>query len=268
MKFDDLMINERAERKFSRLMEGTLGRNGYDAQSRGYDYFQITRDGITLDFDFSAFKYEYMNEPSSEIFERALKWTDEDFAVYDRLDNFTNGQDFLRIAAFQTVNVTSGLITEDFKGGLTKVLCSTSDNIHGRPLSDNILKQWDMPPQALFSVADRNMARLLRETKYEKKTIGTLDCLEFRSDSSEFASALAMCSDFYGFVSDILGRRFIVCIPSRDSFIALEEPTKGQLSRIADAAWDNSRRSADALTADVLLFTPQGVSSVGMEFIS
>lgn len=54
-------------------------------------------------------------------------------------------------------------------GNLRRVICYTGDNVSARILDESYMKKWDVPKEVLFSVADRNMCRMLAKAEYTEK---------------------------------------------------------------------------------------------------
>ena len=87
-----------------------------------------------------------------------------------------------------------------------------------------------MPKEVLFSVADRNMCRLLMKADIsESKLKEDVRALEFKLPNSELCVSLMMCNDFHRVVSDSFGPKFLVVAPSLDSILVLENNTNNIL---------------------------------------
>ncbi|MBQ5330813.1 MAG: hypothetical protein J6F31_06145 [Oscillospiraceae bacterium] len=261
-KITKLLTDERSQKRFANAVSSVLRRSGYTVKMHSC-YFCTVSDGeYSVDMDYSYLGYGFNDLSVREVSEKALRAAKLEFETLGRLTSFTNGQNFLRFKAIAPESVTDDMITEDFPGGIKKVMCYTSDNIHGRILGREYMKKWDIPLKVLFSVADRNMSMHFERLRHKISNLGSKKCAEFTSDSTDFGASLVMCTDLYRHVSPIAGERFIVCIPSFDSFVAIEEPVERDTKLIADEMWDEDRRWSDSLTASVYLFTPQGTEVI------
>lgn len=263
----ELLIDARTEEKFVRLFKNTLKKNKFTAERRGTgDYYFVSDGNESLGFDISADKIEYAKTRSPEIAERILERIRYDFYVLERLVSFTNGQEFLRYTVKRSEEIGKGMIWEDFYGNLKKVICYTSDNVHARILSDSCMKRWDVPKEVLFSVADRNMCRMLKKADFCENTVNVgsgIKCLEFKGEGNDFTVSYIMCADFYGFASEKLGHRFLVAAPSKDTAIVLTEVTNNVLERLGSAFVSEYRWASSPLTTDIFLYTSSGIEIAG-----
>lgn len=257
-----LLTTEKKAKKFRRNMPAYLRRNGYDVTVRSDFFYKVSNGTYTADMDFSHFFYSYSDKPADSVFEAAISTAADQFAALERMETFTNGQDHLRFRAMPPEAVTADMISEDFPGGIKKVLCYTSDNIHAHILSPEYARKWDMPPEVLFSVADRNMSMLFGKLPSKRFRIGAHECVEFYTDDNDFFPSLMMCGSFYGFVSSMIGQRFLLCIPSEVSFLAISSPMGSELTKIANEVWDENRSSSAPITSAMYLFTTQNVEVI------
>ncbi len=258
----ELLTSEKKEKKFKRNMLAYLRRSNYEVKVRSDFFYTLSNGKDTVDMDLSSYCYEYSDKPSDTVFDNALAAVAALFQTLDRMDTFTNGQDFIRFIAMPPEKVSGNMITDDFPGDIKKVLCYTSDNMHAHVLSPDYQKKWDVPREVLFSVADRNMAKLFRTVKYRRFKAGDHECAEFYSDGNDFIPSLMMCSGFYEFVSAMIGERFLLCIPSSASFLVISKPAGSEIAKISNEVWDENRSSADPITSAMYLFTPKKVEVI------
>ena len=95
-----------------------------------------------------------------------------------------------------------------------------------------------VPKEVLFSVADRNMCRMLAKAEYTEKKISCgidINCLDFKAEGNDFTVALMMCSDFREFISSKIGSRFLAAAPSKNTLLVLSEVTNDVLERLGTA---------------------------------
>lgn len=266
-ELSELLIDNKTDEKFNRLFRSALKKNRFSVEKRGSrDYYIITDGNSSLDFDVSSEKFEYARNRSPEAINKLMERVIRDFGILERMVSFTNGQEFIRFTVMRDDEITGGMITDDFIGGLKRVICYTGDNVRSRLLSEEYMKKWDVPREVLFSVADRNMCRLLKKAEYSDSTAdgaGTVRCLDFKAEGSDFTVALMMCSEFHNFISERLGSRFLVAAPSKDTLLALTDVTNNVLERLGSAIVGEYRWASRPLTTDIFHYSSAGIRIAG-----
>lgn len=263
----ELLIDAKTDEKFNRLFRNTLKKNRLSVEKRGSrDYYIITDGRESLGFDVSSEKYEYAKNRSADAADRLVERIKRDFGILTRLVSFTNGQEFLRYTIMRSEEIGKNMISDDFMGNLKKVMCYTGDNVNARILDDSYMKKWDVPKEVLFSVADRNMCRLLKKTEFAESSINVgsgIRCLDFKAEGNDFTVALMMCADFRDYISEKLSHRFLVAAPSKDTIIVLSEVTNDVLEHLGTAIVSEYRWASRPLTTDIFLYTSAGVEIAG-----
>ena len=125
--------------------------------------------------------------------------------------------------------IGKGMVYDNFMGNLRRVICYTGDNVSARILDESYMKKWDVPKEVLFSVADRNMCRMLAKAEYTEKKISCgidINCLDFKAEGNDFTVALMMCSDFREFISSKIGSRFLAAAPSKNTLLVLSHESR------------------------------------------
>lgn len=266
-ELSELLIDNKTDEKFNRLFRSALKKNRFSVEKRGSrDYYIITDGNSSLDFDVSSEKFEYARNRSPEAINKLMERVIRDFGILERMISFTNGQEFIRFTVMRDDEITGDMITDDFMGGLKRVICYTGDNVRSRLLSEEYMKKWDVPREVLFSVADRNMCRLLKKAEYSDSTAdgaGTVRCLDFKAEGSDFTVALMMCSEFHNFISERLGSRFLVAAPSKDTLLALTDVTNNVLERLGSAIVGEYRWASRPLTTDIFHYSSAGIRVAG-----
>lgn len=253
-----LLTSDRISNRFNRLVRTELRRYGLEITSQRDDYCIVTDGESDLSFSMSEEKLAFARSRSEDEVRAFAERVRGDFAVDERMVSFTNGQNFLRLTAMHAGEIKRGMISADFEGGIKKVLCITSDDKHARIVYDDILADWDVPPDLLLSVADRNMARLLTPERIASGTLfGNIRYAEIRAQD-EISPALMMCSGFYGYMAPLVGNRFLLIAPSKDTIIAVTEPASNVGKRFRDIVTEHNRWSSDPLTTNVYLYCPRG----------
>lgn len=238
-ELQDLLIDPKTDEKFNRLFRNLLKKNRFSVEKRSSrDYYIITNGKDTLGFDVSAEKYLYARDKNNSAAEQLINRVKNDFDILERLVSFTNGQEFIRYTIMRSEEIGKNMITDDFIGNLKKVICYTGDNVTSRIIDDSFLKKWDVPKEVLFSVADRNMCRLLKKAEFSESSLNYgagISCLDFKAEGNDFTVALMMCSDFRDYISSILSPRFLVAVPSKDTMLVLSEVTNNVLESLGTA---------------------------------
>lgn len=266
-ELSELLIDSKTEGKFYRILKSQLKKRKLTVENLPSKDYYILNDGVyTLDFDVSPEKLEYAKTKNNTAVEKLIKRIERDFAISDRLVSFTNGQEFLRYTVMRSEEIGANMISDDFMGNLKKVICYTGDNVKARMLDKSYMKRWDVPKEVLFSVADRNMSRLLTKTEFAESTIGEgsdIRCLDFKAEGNDFTVALMMCADFRDFIAKKLSSKFLVAAPSKDTIIVLSEVTNNVLERLGTAIVGEYRWSSRPLTTDIFLYTSAGIEIAG-----
>lgn len=262
----DLLIDKKTEEKFRRVFKVVLKRNRLSVIKQNNDYYTVSNGTDSLDFDVSAAKYEFARSKAPEVCEKLCERMNYEFHILTRLVSFTNGQEFLRYTIMRSEELSDSMIYEDFIGNLKKVMCFTADNVKARLLDIGYMKKWDVPKEVLFSVADRNMCRLLGRTEFSESLLsegGKIKCLDMKAEGNDFTAALIMCADFKEFVSARLSPRFLVAAPSKDTVIVMSEVTNDVLERLGTAIVGEYRWASRPLTTDIFLYTSYSTEIAG-----
>ncbi len=264
---NEFLIDKKTEERFNRLFRSALKKNRYTAQKRSKDYYTVSDGTDSLGFDISEEKYSYAKSRDPEWADRLLERIAREFYILSRLVSFTNGQEFIRYTIMREEEIGRDMIAEDFMGGLKKVICYTGDDVKARPVGEDYIKKWDVPKEVLFSVADRNMCRLLRKTAFTESVMSDgsqeIRCLDFKAEGSDFTVALMMCADFRSYISARLSPKFLVAVPSKDTIIVMSEVTNDVLERLGTAIVGEFRFASRPLTTDIFLYSSAGVEVAG-----
>ncbi len=262
-----LLVDPKSEEKFNRLFRNQLKKSRLLVEKRASrDYYIVTDGKDSLGFDVSAEKYDFVRSKSPEAADRLIERIKRDFYIHERMVSFTNGQEFLRYTVMRSEEIGRGMIADSFIGNLRKVVCYTGDNVHSRILDEGYMKKWDVPKEVLFSVADRNMCRLLTKTEFSESMINSgsgIRCLDFKAEGNDFIVALMMCSGFREYISQRLTPRFLAAVPSKDTLLVLSEITNDVLERLGTAIVSEYRFASRPLTTDILHFSSSGVEIAG-----
>lgn len=225
--------------------------------------YEITSGTITFSINVGDARESFLVS-SNEAIDNLMLQVEMDFASKYRLVSFNNAQSCIRMLLIRAEDVTEDNISADFYNGMRKIIAFSTDNQNIFPLSISYMKKWGVPADVLFAVADRNMCEVLRKTDLYVSTIsGRIKVIEFPAENSRLRSSLLLCSTFRKVISDKLGSRFLIVVPSAESILAVQDVTNNIIESFGPVVLDEYRKSTYPLSTEVLLFTPNGISTAG-----
>ncbi|MBQ5319698.1 MAG: hypothetical protein J6K17_11430 [Oscillospiraceae bacterium] len=226
--------------------------------------YELANGTASFRFDTTKPRAAYEKNPTDEKLEKIVRRLEKEVATKSRMISFTNGQEFLRLMPMRDKDVRRNMISTDFVEGLKKVVVYTPDDETIFFLDEATLKRWSVPKEVVFSVADRNMCRLLsRAVISEEELPGGLMALEIKIEAETFSSALMLCNDFHSAVKKKFGEKFLVVAPSRENLLVLKNLTNDVIKGLGTVILSEYRKAQNPLTTDVLLFTGQDVQIAG-----
>ncbi len=251
--------------KFETGFRNALKNRQFDIVSKNDDdSYEITNGTVVFTVDAGEARAAYEKNRSDEELERLINRLEHDCLTKGRMVSFTNGQEFLRLLIMREKDVSETMISADFVDGLKKVAVYTPDDEIIHFLDEDTLKRWGVPREVVFSVADRNMCRLLSKAEISEETLtGGIKALDFKIPSPAFCSSLIMCNEFRSAVYERLGAKFLVVAPSRENLLVLKNITNNILEGLGTVILSEYRKAKNPLTTDVLLFTPQEIQIAG-----
>lgn len=251
--------------KFDTGLKNALKRQNFRITSKESDsVYEISNGSAVFKIDIGEARGIYEQTRSDEELDKLIRRLEADFTTTGRMVSFTNGQEFLRLMLMREQDVDSSMITEDFVDGLKKVVVYTPDDKLIHTLDETALKRWGVPREVAFSVADRNMCRILSRTEINEEILsGDVKTLEFKVPCPAFCSSLLLCNEFRQTVYERLGAKFLVVAPSRENLLALQNITNNILEGLGKVILNEYRNSENPLTTDVLLFTPKDIQVAG-----
>lgn len=261
----DLVLDWFGADKFDRTLRSALKHRELQIAEKANDNEYIITNGrseIRSDITELRRKYSKLRDTAciAEFADRAAY----ELSLEDRLISFTNAQAFLRLIVLSSSEIKPDTISADFAGSLKKAVCYTGDNNDIYMLNKKYLKRWAVPEEVLFSVADRNMGRILSKVKYSFVNIGSgINIIEFETCGSPLVVSMMLCTDFREFVTEKLGKRFLVAAPSRETMIAVQEVEDSVLSSLGQAVVNDYKWADNPLSTDVFLYTPSEIKVAG-----
>lgn len=251
--------------KFDSGFKNALKRQNFYITSKESDsVFEISNGSAVFKIDVGEARSIYEQTRSDEELDKLIRRLEQDFTTTGRMVSFTNGQEFLRLMLMREQDVDSSMISADFVDGLKKVVVYTPDDKIVHTLDEAALKRWGVPREVAFSVADRNMCRILARSEISEEVLsGGVKTLEFKVSCPEFCSSLLLCNEFRSAVYKRLGAKFLVVAPSRENLLVLQNITNNILEGLGTVILDEYRKAENPLTTDVLLFTPKDIQVAG-----
>ncbi len=250
--------------KFGSEFKDLLKKHSLTVSEKNGGRYLLTNGVSDFSVDTSKARSEYESAPSPELLTSLMQKLEQEIDMEIRMVSFTNGQEFLRLAIMREKDVRPGMISAEFAGGLCKVIVCTADDTKLRPLDEAVLKRWGMPREVVFSVADRNMCRLLAKTKVKKTSIAEgVNAMEFDLPCKHLGVSFILCNDFRQVVYNYMGAKFLVVAPSCESILILENITNNILEKLGKEIVREYKRSPNPLTTDVFLFTPDKIQIAG-----
>lgn len=260
-KISGMLCRDKFEAGFRNALKR---RNYYITSKKNDNVFEISNGSASFEINVGDAREIYEKNRSDEELDSLIKRMEQDFVTEGRMVSFTNGQEFLRLLIMREIDINSHMISTDFVDGLKKVVVYTPDDKIIHFLDEATLKRWGVPREVVFSVADRNMCKLLAKVEIVEETFcGTIKALELKPASPVFCSSLIMCNEFRSVIYERLGAKFLVVAPSRESLLVLKNITNDILEGLGTVILSEYRKAKNPLTTDVLLFTGQDIQIAG-----
>lgn len=251
--------------KFENGFKNALKRQNFHIVSKESDcVYEISNGDVSFKIDIGEARRVYEKNQSDEELDKLINRLEMNFAAESRMVSFTNGQEFLRLMLMREQDVDESMISMDFVEGLKKVVVYTPDDEIIHCIDNAMLKRWDVPREVVFSVADRNMCRILSKAEIGEETLcGSIKALDVKIPHMMFCSSLILCNEFRSAVYERLGSKFLVVAPSRESLLVLKNITNDILEGLGTVILSEFRKAKNPLTTDVMLFTPKDIQVAG-----
>ena len=260
-KLGGIFIHDKFETEFRNILKNL---HLHIISREGRNIYELANGTASFRFDTTKPRAAYEKNPTDEKLEKIIRRLEKEVAAKSRMISFTNGQEFLRLMLMRDKDVKRQMISEDFVEGLKKVVVYTPDDETIFYLDEATLKRWSVPREVVFSVADRNMCRLLSKAEINEEELpGGLMALEIKIEAAVFGSSLMLCNDFHSAVKDKFGEKFLVVAPSRENLLVLKNLTNDVMKGLGTVVLSEYRKAKNPLTTDVLLFTRQDVRIAG-----
>ncbi|MDE7280025.1 MAG: hypothetical protein K2N26_09915, partial [Oscillospiraceae bacterium] len=166
-KFGGLFCRDKFEAEF----RNALKRRQFNIVSKQDEgSYEVSNGTVMFTVDVSEARAAYEKSRSDEELDMLINRLEHDCLTKGRMVSFTNGQEFLRLLIMREKDVTADMISADFVEGLKKVAVYTPDDEIIHFLDEDTLKKWGVPREVVFSVADRNMCRILSKAEINEET--------------------------------------------------------------------------------------------------
>lgn len=251
--------------KFEAGFKSALKRQNYHiTEKESSTVYEISNGSAVFKIDVGKARQIYEETRSDEELDKLIKRLEMDFTTEGRMVSFTNGQEFLRLMLMREKDIDDTMVSADFVEGLKKVVVYSPDNEVIHNLDEATLKRWGVPREVAFSVADRNMCKILSGTEIGEEILsGGIKTLDFKPSCPAFCSSLILCNEFRSAVYERLGAKFLVVAPSRESLLVLQNITNDILEGLGTVILNEYKKAKNPLTTDVLLFTPKEIQTAG-----
>lgn len=260
-KISGMLIHDKFETEFRNILKSL---HLHIISHEGRNVYELANGTASFRFDAAKARSAYEKALTDEKMEKVIRRLEKEVATKSRMISFTNGQEFLRLMLMREKDVKRQMVSADFVEGLKKVVVYTPDNEMFFYLDEAILKRWSVPKEVVFSVADRNMCRILSKASINEEELpGGLKTLEIKTEAPVFSSALMLCNDFYSVVRNKFGDEFLVVAPSRENLLVLKNITSDSVKGLGKGILSEYRKAKNPVTTDVLLFTGQGIQIAG-----
>lgn len=260
-KFAELFSKDKFEAEFKNALKR---QNFHITEKESSDAYEISNGSASFKVNVSEARQIYEQTRSDKELDKLIKRLEMDFTTEGRMVSFTNGQEFLRLMLMREKDVDETMISADFAEGLKKVVVYTPDNEMIHNLDESTIKRWGVPREVAFSVADRNMCRILSNAEIgEEVLVGNVKALEFKIPCPVFCSSLILCNEFRSAVYERFGAKFLVVAPSRENLLVLQNITNDILEGLGTVILNEYKKAKNPLTTDVLLFTPKDIQTAG-----
>ncbi|MBQ7980120.1 MAG: hypothetical protein IJ305_00770 [Oscillospiraceae bacterium] len=223
-KLGGMFVHDKFETEFRNILKNL---HLHIISHEGKNSYELANGTASFRFDTTKARTAYEKNLTDEKLEKIIRRLEKEVATKSRMISFTNGQEFLRLMLMREKDVKRQMISSDFVEGLKKVVVYTPDDETIFYLDEATLKRWSVPKEVVFSVADRNMCRLLSKAEISEEELpGGLKALEIKTDAEAFSSALMLCNDFHLAVKNNFGDKFLFVAPSRDNLLVLKNITR------------------------------------------
>lgn len=260
-RFNGIFVKDKFEAEFKNALKR---RNLTVSEKISDNVYEISDGNSSYKAEISEIRREFERNSDTEIIDEYVLMVEKECDMEKRMASFTNGQAFLRFVVMRDRDVPQEIISADFIDGMKRVMVYTSDDLKLHYLDESYLKKWAVPREVVFSVADRNMCKLLEKAEIEDSQLcDGVKALEFNLPSKRLATAMMLCNDFRRVVYSHIGAKFLVVAPSDESLLVLENITNNILETLGNVIVKKYKNAERPLTTDVMLFTSDNVQIAG-----
>lgn len=235
------------------------------SKKSGKNQYQITIGSTTLSVDTTAAREEYdASENKLEVVKKLLSQIDHEFTIKFKLSSLQSARNCLKTILMKAEDIKQENICSDFIDGIKKVVVFQTDDNKIYPLDSKYLKQWGMPKEVIMGICDKNMCDLLRSSDPQISVIaGKIKVIEFNNIQEDVRASVVACSNFKKIVSNLLGSRFLVVIPSNDSILAVEDVNNDVIQIFGPIVMNEYNKSTSRLSTNVYIYNSTGISVAG-----
>lgn len=129
-------------------------------------------------------------------------------------------------------------------------------------INESKLNEWGITEDKAFEIAQRNLDKVMSNTKIEVRDVHGMKLAMFNSISI-FKASLIFAPSFKKFVSLEVDWPIYAVIPARDFIFAFSENDKGLLNLIGSSVIKEFNKSGYPITTEVLSVSDNGISAIG-----
>ena len=251
--------------KFYKQFKNMLNKKNFQIVRKiDEDMYEVSSGTVSFNVDVRDARRDYEYGRNPKTMEILISRLELDFIAKYKLVSFHNAQQSLRTLLMRDEDVLEEYISMDFVEHVKKVMAFTTDDENIYPLDSEYIKKWGVPKDVLFNVSDKNMCDVLRAGNITVSTIaGKIKVIEFSSVSENLRASIMACSSFKKLVSEKLGARFLVVIPSSSSILAVEDVRNDIIETFGPIVVQEYKKAKNKLSTDVFLFDSNGISAAG-----
>lgn len=248
--------------KFDRNLTSALKQKGIHITNKNENiyFFKLEDDEVKSNVKALRESFETNGNADFEGFADEIL---SDIKLAHELELFMNAQFFLYPLTVKEEEITDEMIALPFSGKIFKAVFCMNESEKIVPLDKEYLKKWNMPKEALFTVADRNLGKMFSKvtTSFTEITNG-VKAVEFEYNGSIPVSSMILCSGFKDYVAENIGECFLAAIPSEKTLFAVQDISEKLISDLKNAVYKEYEWADNPVSTDIYRFNSDGTVSV------
>lgn len=248
----DIFGNDR----FEKILKSALRGAGLRIENKDGNVYSFSDGANVLSADISSLRDSFSESENHLLLSAFAVELSNKFELEKKLASFTAAQSMLRLLLVTDEEVYEDIISAPFAGKIKKAVGICDDGGELSLLEERFLRKWNVPRDVLFSVADRNMGRLLSKAKYNLVRItDSVDAIEFEAKGDPLAVSFVLCTDFRLLAEEKLGKNFLAAVPSTETMMAVPDIPPKLLSSLREAVFKDYSWADSPVTTDIIRFS-------------